>query len=124
MAKEKKEIPTWIRVGVGIVGSVALIWATAWGVGRAVGKTSASEGFLLASHETRITHVEDDVDALDTRMDNTEKMQLTIQADQRAILNNQGDFKKQLHEQSRLQIEQIKVNAELNAYLRTIDKIE
>ena len=55
---------------------------------------------------------------------NTEKMQLTIQADQRAILNNQGDFKKQLHEQSRLQIEQIKVNAELNAYLRTIDKIE
>ena len=120
MANETTDIPTWVKVVLSVIGSAVLIW----GVATAASRKSTSHDYLVSSHETRITEVEQEVDDLDTRMDSTEKMQISLQKDQQAILAGQTEMKSQLSKQAERQLEQIKVNADLNAYLRTIEKIE
>ncbi len=123
MAKEngvRNEIPIWIKVGLGMAGFAILIWSTSW----AASRDEAASGYIVSSHETRLTKVEVDVDVLDNRLDNNEKSQIALQKDQQAILSNQGEMKIQITKQTDLQMEQIKESAKLNAFLRTLDKIE
>lgn len=129
MAKEQKEHTTigfnrstiaTIMLVVGVASALA-VWKDR---GSDEAKAAAVHDSRVDGHETRILSVETEVKSLDKRMDSTEKTQIAIQKDQEAILHGQREMKEQQSKFADLQIEQIKSNAELHAYIRTIEKID
>jgi hypothetical protein len=88
------------------------------------GQSKSTEVGLVRSHEKRITDNTGAIKVLDKRQDNTEKMQISLQKDQQAILRNQSKFEIQQGKFSDRQLEQIKATAELTAYLKSIDNIK
>jgi len=103
------------------------------------GGTEATAAVLhntrVDGHESRITNVEKNVikvtgdlnnfkDNVVERFHTTEKLQLALQKDQEAILEGQRELKYQQSRFSELQIQQIKSDAEIHAYLKSIETIE
>lgn len=124
-------VPIWIKVFLGAISVVVMVWGTAW----LLGSADAADSFLLSSHEVRITKVESELGVVDSRLDNTEKMQQSLASDQRNILNNQRDMKLRMEKESDLrtqqresdrtiQMELIKEVGGLSTYLKSIEKIE
>lgn len=116
---DNQDIPMWMRAVIGVV----VFGITVGGVTWAASQGSANHSFIVESHEKRITKVESEVDDLDGRLDNTEKMQIGIIKDQAAILRGQQKTEDKLDEFSALFIEQIKANAEVMQYMKSIENI-
>lgn len=148
MAKEKTTIgfsrsTTATVVCVVIVVAALAFWKDRGG---SEAQAKAADTFLLNSHEKRITsnqrqigevrgYVVEFKEEVKDRFVGNEKMQISLQRDQQAILGNQTDMKLRMTEERKLRaedamesrklrIEQIKEMAELSAYLRTLEKIE
>ncbi len=103
--------------------------------GGAEATAMAGETFLVNSHEKRITKTEVDITnivkdvgqfkvATDKRFDTTEHMQIALKKDQEAILINQTDMKRQIEQQTVLQIQQIKAQADIGAWIKAIDNVK
>ena len=110
---DKDSVPTWIKVAIGAILFFMGIWATAWGVGR----NGSADSFLISSHETRLTSVEKDVDIMDNRMDATERVQITLQKDQQAILSNQVEMKSQLIRDSQERLKRDAIDSQIQREL-------
>jgi hypothetical protein len=149
MAKEAKPeigISRGLATTILLVISVVAALAFWFDRGGTEAKAEADHYSIVGSHESRITKVETGISDLKDRLTSSEKTQIVIQADQRAILSGQQDMKMQRIEDMKLirdqrsedakllreqrtqdmksREAQQKTIAELNAYLRTIDKIE
>lgn len=131
MAKKFSDVPIWLRVGTGITLFAVVIW----GIGKVSGMSKANEVFLLNSHESRITentqgitsvkkYVTEFKEEVKDRFMANEKMQIVLQKDQQAILSNQTDFKIQQNKHTDLIIKQIEAQAEISAWIKTIEKVE
>jgi hypothetical protein len=149
MAKESKPE---IGISRGLAATITIVVAVAgfgafWNDrGGAEAKAEANHYSIVGSHETRLTKVESGLSVVIGRQTSIEKTQISLQKDQQSILTGQREMKKQRSEDMKLLREQRsqdatllreqrsedmkfrsaqqKVIAELNAYLRTIEKID
>ena len=116
----KTDIPAWVKVTMGVILFAIAVWGTAW----AASKGSTGMIDTVSFHETRILKIEAELQIIDKRLDGTEKTQIAIQKDQQALLKGQNEMKAQIQKQNELMIEQIKYNAEIQAWLKSIEKVE
>jgi hypothetical protein len=117
---EEDKLSPLVKVVTGVILFGITIGTIAWS---ASGSNSAQAG-LIVSHDKRIADAEGEIKSLDKRLDNTEKMQISLAKDQEALLHGQREMKEQQMKFADLQIQQIKANAELHAYIKTIEVIE
>lgn len=119
MSDNKESVPMWVKVCIGVLGFSVVVWTTAW----AASKSDSATVNLVASHESRLTATEHELKQIDKRLDGMEKMYIKQEAAQKALLNGQNEMKAQMAEQNKLMIEKIKSDAELRAWLKSIDKV-
>ena len=137
----KIDIPTWVRVVIGVVLFTITVFGAAWGASR----DNTESGFILKSHENRlnvndaeVTDIKENISQfkidVDKRFDLNEKMALQLENDQTAILNGQKRIEDQFTSESKIRREDAKEQqnkmesltksvTELNSYLKTIDTI-
>jgi hypothetical protein len=149
MAKEAKPE---IGISKGLAATIMLVIAVVgfgafWSDrGGAEAKAEANHYSIVGSHETRLTKVESGLTGIIERQTSIEKTQISLTKDQEAILIGQREMKSQRSEDMKLLREQRSEDAkllreqrsedmkfraaqqktisELNAYLRTIEKID
>jgi hypothetical protein len=149
MAKEEKSeigiskgLATTILLVIAVI-SAASFWFDRGGT---EAKAEANHYSIVGSHENRLTKVESGLSTVIERQTSIEKTQISLTKDQQSILSGQREMKVQRSEDMKLLREQRtedsrllrdqrsedmkfrtaqqRTIAELNAYLRTIDKIE
>ena len=119
MPDKTNEVPTWLKVVFAVAGFALLVWSTAW----AASKDDSATTHLVSSHESRITNVEGDVKAMEKRQDAQDLTQLALQKDQQALLSGQREMKDEQRKISDLMIKKIESDAEIKAWIKTIDKV-
>ena len=120
MAKEQESVSVLIKVVIGIV----LFGITIFGVAWAAGSGNSAAITVLESHEQRIFSTESKVEKLDEKVSGMREMYIEQKVIQKSLLDGQIEIKGQMVEQNKLMIEQIKSNAETQAWLKSIDKVD
>lgn len=120
MANEQQNVPLLFKVVIGVV----LFGITVWGISWAASSSNAAHAGLVNSHESRLSDVESEVKNLDKRMDSTEKMQISLAKDQQSILRGQQEIKAQQIKFSDMMIKKIESDAEIKAWIKSIDKVD
>ena len=120
MEKQEQSVPMLIKLVIGVV----LFGITVWGISWAASSSNSAHAGLVGSHEKRLLDVEGEVKSLDKRLDNTEKMQISLAKDQSAILTGQQEMKAQQSKFKDMMIEKIKSDAEIKAWIKSIDKVD
>jgi polyisoprenoid-binding protein YceI len=98
-------------------------------------EAAATHYFVVESNTGRIAATESGLTKVATdftdfkeetirRFNDTEKTQITIQADQRAILTGQQEMKAEQTKLSDMMIKKIESDAEIKAWIKSIDKVD
>jgi len=115
---EKQTIPSWIKLILTMFAFVGATWIGGW----SASKIYMANSNIVVFHEERIVKVEAEVNIVDKRLDVIEKILIVGQKDTESILAGQAEMKTNILDQHKLYIEQIKVNAEFRAWIKSRSK--